>query len=127
MLNNYINKIDKGWDLAVSLRGEKDFNNSASRMYYSVFQAVKFYVIRKENYDSEKAREKKQKPHDFMRRVVKEKTKKNKLPLDVYERLRVLRNKADYDPDDVTESELDLQIVNGAQDIKNFFLKKAQQ
>ena len=51
MSANYLNKVKTGWDLATQLHENHDYNNSASRMYYSVFQAVLYYAIRQEKYD----------------------------------------------------------------------------
>ena len=59
-----------------------------------------------------------------MRRVVKEKMQKN--DADAYDDLRGLRNKADYDPEDVHLSDLDLNFIQSVEKIKNFFLMEAK-
>lgn len=41
-----------------------------------------------------------------------------------YQRLRNLRNKADYDPEDVTGSEFDHNLVSNVQSIREFCLKE---
>lgn len=45
---------------------------------------------------------------------------------DAYDDLRGLRNKADYDPEDVHLSDLDLNFIQSVEKIKNFFLKEAK-
>ena len=124
MSENYLSKVKTGWELATWLRDKQDYNNSASRMYYAVFQAVLTYAIRKEKFDREKAWDEKRNVHALMRRVVKEKMQKN--DADAYDDLRGLRNKADYDPEDVHLSDLDLNFIQSVEKIKNFFLKEAK-
>ena len=46
---------------------------------------------------------------------------------DSYEDLRELRNKADYDPENVTQSEFDTGFIHSIENIKDFFLKEAMQ
>lgn len=117
----YADKVRIGWDLALSLRNAGDLNNSASRMYYAVFQAVLAYAVKKERFDREKHREK---VHSEMKRVLKEAAARNKEWRDCYDDLRELRNRADYDPEDVTASAFDLNIVHQSECIKNFFLNE---
>jgi uncharacterized protein (UPF0332 family) len=121
----YADKVRKGWDLALKLRGEGDLNNSASRMYYAVFQAVLAYAIQKEGFDREKARRDKENVHSLMKRVVEQNVKNSRQARDTYEDLRELRNRADYDPDDVVKSDLEASFVYSVEGIKDFFLKKA--
>jgi len=125
MSANYLNKVNTGWELSTRLHDQKDYNNSASRMYYAVFQAVLFYAIRKEKFNRETALKDKKNVHILMKRVVKEKMKDFKNAFDAYEDLRVLRNQADYDPEDVRQSDLNSGFINSVETIKNFFLKEA--
>ena len=104
------------------MRESKDYNNSASRMYYSVFQAVLFYAVQKERFDREKARREQRNVHKLMKHVATEKMKHVR---DSYEDLRELRNKADYDPEDVQQFELNASFVHSVETIKDFFLKEA--
>lgn len=122
MRTNYCNKVKTGWSLALQLRESKDYNNSASRMYYSVFQAVLFYAVQKERFDREKARREQRNVHKLMKHVATEKMKHVR---DSYEDLRELRNKADYDPEDVQQFELNASFVHSVETIKDFFLKEA--
>lgn len=122
MSANYLNKVHTGWDLATNLYDQHDYNNSASRMYYAVFQAVLAYAIRKKKFDREKARTEKKNVHMLMKDVV---TQNMQNALDAYDDLRALRNKADYDPEDVMKSDLDTSFVNSVERIKDFFLKEA--
>ena len=116
-------KSDKCWELADELRVRCDFNNCASRVYYSVFQAVVFYAIKKEGYDPEKAQHLKRNVHNEMRNIVMNKLFALK---DIYEDMRLLRNTADYDPDDVNATDLENHTWNSMQTIRDFFLKEAE-
>ncbi len=121
-ISNYTKKSKTGWELALDLRNKGDLNNSASRMYYSVFQAVLIYAVRKEKFDCDLEWEKNNNVHTSMQRVVKEKMKKS---YRTYADLRGLRNKADYAPAEVTASEFDQELVFQAENIRDFFMKES--
>lgn len=115
-------KSDSCWKLADDLRGVGDFNNCVSRMYYAVFQAVKAYAVLKENYDPEKPEWKNQNAHKVMNGLVKRKLSSSAV---VYEEMRVLRNTADYDPEDVSATEVTTHDISVLQGIRDTFLKEA--
>lgn len=115
-------KSDKCWELADSLRSAKDFNNCASRMYYSIFQAVVHYAVIKERYSPAETLERKLNAHKLMNRVVERVLPAAK---DLYEDMRELRNKADYDPEDVSAAEIDQTVFFRMQGIRESFLKEA--
>jgi hypothetical protein len=65
----YNEKIEKGWELAERLHETKDFNNCASRVYYSVFQSVLQYAIQNKKYDPAIERQRKN-AHREMSKIV---------------------------------------------------------
>ncbi len=121
-ISTYVKKSKTGWELALDLRHKGDLNNSASRMYYSVFQAVLIYAVRKEKFDCDLELEKNNNVHTSMQRIVKEKMNKF---YRTYADLRGLRNKADYAPVEVTASEFNQELVFQVENIKNFFMKES--
>lgn len=116
-------KAEKCWELADELRKKDDFNNCASRMYYAVFQTVVYFAVRKKYFDPEDARRKNLNVHYEMNKIVDKMLAQYS---DAYEDMRALRNKADYDPDDVTAGEVDHQVVVSMESIKRFFLNEAE-
>jgi len=116
-------KSEKCWELADTLRGSDDFNNSASRMYYSVFQAVVYYAMKKKGYDPEEAQRRRENAHNTMNRIVDEEISQY---ADSYEEMRQLRNKADYDPEDVVASDFGHHFIVEMQGIRSFFLTEAE-
>ncbi len=120
----YADKVRKGWDLALKLRASGDLNNSASRMYYAVFQSVLTYAVQKKKYNREKKRDT---VHSDMKRMLKEAASKQRGWKDAYDDLRELRNRADYDPEDVSETDFDQRLVHQSECIKNFFLKEVSE
>lgn len=120
---NYAEKVKTGWGLAISLRSSRDYNNSASRMYYSVFQAVLYYAVAKTQFDPVAKRAD---IHRCMSDLVKENFKEQKEYGRIYGQLRKLRNQADYDPVNVSPSDLDQEFVHKIECIKDFFLKEVK-
>jgi len=106
----------------MSLHTDKDFNSCASRMYYAVFQSVKLYAVAKEQYDPKADKWKHQNAHRVMNDIIKSKLSALS---ELYEDMRALRNKADYDPEDVSASEIDTHTVHSMQSIRDVFLKDA--
>jgi len=119
----YADKVRKGWELALNLRDEGDLNNSASRMYYAVFLAALWYAVAKRSFDPLR-KTNRDVVHARMKAYVEEHFKERTEYVRCYGQLRRLRNKADYEPVDVSPSELDLEFINKIQCIKDFFLRE---
>jgi uncharacterized protein (UPF0332 family) len=116
-------KSNKCWELADALRGSNDFNNCASRMYYSVFQAVVYFAMTKKGYDPEEAQRRKLNAHNIMNHIVDEEISQY---ADAYGEMRQLRNKADYDPEDVAAVDISHHFLVEMQGIRSFFLTEAE-
>ena len=115
-------KSEKCWRLAEKLRESGDFNNCASRMYYAVFQAVKEYAVQKKQYVPKDDPAERGVVHGDMRRIVRDEFHADH-HYETYEYMRILRNAADYDPNDVLPNEIDRDVVYQLQIIKDYFLK----
>lgn len=113
-------KSDENWEVAFECLDKKHLNASVSRLYYSVFQSVLLFAREKRNYESKPGNS----VHSDMARTVRKEGKHGEFYYRMFERLRSMREKADYKPE--TPREVDLQnIIDDSQKMRDYFLREA--
>lgn len=113
-------KSSESWEAGKLCRESGRYNSAANRFYYSLFQAARFWCHQNKHLDCRKYV---QYPHDRVRELVSSKAKSHGRELrDILMNLGELRNKADYKPIQIIDSDI-AEAVKNASAAKAFFLK----
>lgn len=107
-------KAQASWRLGVELRDRGQFNAAANRLYYGLFQAVRAHFAS----EPEMARA------DGIHGRVKAKLRYAEK--DTFEGLRELREKADYQPDDVQAEDLSDELIERANRLLKSYLNRGK-
>lgn len=112
-------KSDENWHVGNKCLENGDLNAAASRIYYSVFQAVLGWARAKKGFSGEKG------VHSAMSRLMKE-GKRDNIYTRTFTELLGLRVTADYHPETPTVEAIE-ELLPIGQKIRDHHIKKALQ
>ena len=110
-------KSDSTWSDGCAILGQNLCNSAANRFYYAVFQAI-YAFARDRNLI---AQDDKIGLHGQARRLVASHGKQAARYKIVFDRLLELRTRADYTPENIDITELDENLINDANNLRQYF------
>ena len=109
-----IDKSEENWNLAMDLCSGGKYNAAANRFYYSIFQVVKVYAIKKGKMKLEDRKG----VHGIAKDLVKSEDKKLGR---IYGDAENYRATADYLLEDVSKNDLDSTFINDVQTLRDHY------
>jgi uncharacterized protein (UPF0332 family) len=120
-LENFILNSESNKKIALYARNEGKFNASVSRYYYSLFQSIKYVVLKTDpHYTTPEGKG----SHDhlfykFRKIVTCELTKEERGCLSSFQDIKKLRKRADYDPEVIGSEVFYLEFLDKYKPLKN--------
>lgn len=117
-------KSEQNWLAAEACRKERLYDAAASRLYYSVFQAV-YLSAKAKRVPGVDIPERKDQGSKHSAMITFVKVVGGSTQRRVYLELRALRETADYEPEPVEQAKYEA-LVQGAAEIRDCYLRRAQ-
>lgn len=116
-----IDKSKENWAAGQECLTQRKYNAAANRFYYSVFQAILWYALKKKGYEYKRGESK---IHGDMNDVLAKDEASTKMNKRVFKEFMILRQTADYQPETPRESDIRDLLLDG-QLLRDYYLQKA--